>query len=70
MSLSKCSTDSEEEDESCKFIVEKDDKSSTGDMEVLRANFTNRRHAWQWLKSYKEETKTDWISQETKKVEK
>lgn len=70
MSLSKPAVDSEDEDSRPKFIIEEDEARSTGDTKVLRANFTNRRHAWEWLNSYKQETSTHWISKETKNVEK
>lgn len=70
MSLSKFCDSSDDELEPRKFIVETDVKKSTSDTEVLRANFASRSHALEWLKNYKKETSTEWISQECRRVEK
>ncbi len=43
------------------YVVEKDEKSSTEERIVLRANFTSKEEVEDWLCLYKASTRTEWI---------
>ncbi|KAK3923362.1 Protein N-lysine methyltransferase METTL21A [Frankliniella fusca] len=43
------------------YVVEKDEKSSTEERIVLRANFTSKEEVEDWLCLYKASTSTEWI---------